>query len=417
MKILLGSKENKLEKCFSAYLILVLYYYSYRYVLNYNSSETSPVYLDTPLVFKATKYIILGLIIFILAFGKVKIKFSSNNKLIGILMFCLCIWALLAGIITQSVTYLIFSLELLPVFFFLNCKENFAMRAERILVVFFSFSLLYELIQIVLYKTEGRLPALAYSTGVITDVRFGGTWDDPNGFSLVLSFYMPYFFSKAKGIRRVMLTGLSIMMLTLTWSLTGIFSCVCGIIMALFFLGDKRTIKRLFFCIIFILCVIISVYCIYHEKINKALIYFMSSKQESISEHISGWSLEGISVLTLVGLYPIDQFSEIGILRLVYMGGVPVLTLFVSIMIITLRKLRALIRKGREYFAFVFGSTSFIFTFFISLCNLPLIFNFSCFGVFVAFVIVAETSSSTVLCERFITEPTTFAITSEEGIY
>ncbi len=400
MKLLLESKERKLRKCFSAYLILVLYYYSYRYILSYNSSETSPTYLDTPFVFKATKYIVLGLIIFMLAFGRIKIKYSSNNRLIGMLLLCLCGWSLFAGIITQSLNYLVFSLELLPVFFFLSCKENYAVKAERILVIFFFFSLIYEFIQIVLYKTEGRLPALAYSTGIATDVRFGGSWDDPNGFSLMLSFYLPYFFSKTKGMRRVILTGLSIMMLTLTWSLTGIFSCVCGIIMALFFLGDKRTIKRLFFCLIFILCVIISVYCIYHERINKAIIYFVSSKEGSIDDHIAGWSMGGISALTLIGLYPIDRFSEVGILRLVYMGGVPVLTIFILVLFFTLRKLKELMRKDRNLFSFVFGVTSFIFAFFVSLFNLPLLFNFSCMGMLALFLIIAVSSSSWIMHEK-----------------
>ena len=108
----------------------------------------------------------------------------------------------------------------------------------------------------------------------------------------------------------------------------------------------------------------------------------------------------GISALTLIGLYPIDRFSEVGILRLVYMGGVPVLTIFILVLFFTLRKLKELMRKDRNLFSFVFGVTSFIFAFFVSLFNLPLLFNFSCMGMLALFLIIAVSSSSWIMHEK-----------------
>ena len=48
-------KNNTATRYVLAALVLFLYYYIYRYVLQYNDDETSPTYSDTPFLFQAAK--------------------------------------------------------------------------------------------------------------------------------------------------------------------------------------------------------------------------------------------------------------------------------------------------------------------------------------------------------------------------
>lgn len=56
-------KNNTATRYVLAALVLFLYYYIYRYVLQYNDDETSPTYSDTPFLFQAAKYLLLLLLL------------------------------------------------------------------------------------------------------------------------------------------------------------------------------------------------------------------------------------------------------------------------------------------------------------------------------------------------------------------
>lgn len=55
-------RKNATTHYVCAALILFLYYYIYRYVLQYNSDDTSPTYSNTPVLFQLAKYLILVLL-------------------------------------------------------------------------------------------------------------------------------------------------------------------------------------------------------------------------------------------------------------------------------------------------------------------------------------------------------------------
>lgn len=56
-------RKNATTHYVCAALILFLYYYIYRYVLQYNSDDTSPTYSNTPVLFQLAKYLILILLL------------------------------------------------------------------------------------------------------------------------------------------------------------------------------------------------------------------------------------------------------------------------------------------------------------------------------------------------------------------
>lgn len=71
----------------------------------------------------------------------------------------------------------------------LSSEETELGAIDRIFSFFLHFSILYECVQIALYFLVGRLPALGYDTGVLTDVRFGGPWMRPMNLPCCLLFF------------------------------------------------------------------------------------------------------------------------------------------------------------------------------------------------------------------------------------
>ena len=248
------------------------------------------------------------------------------------------------------------------------------------------FTIIYEVIQIILYFAIGRLPALGYDTGVITDVRFGGAWDAPNEFSILIVFYIPYVYFKYKGIKRAFYFVLLFAMLLLTWSLTGIAAvlglCIFAALISLY--SKTRNIFAPILLIVYCLAVIGLIFVFNVGHIEE----FLLGKLGSINDHLNGWDLSGLSALNFLGIIPDMEFSETSFVLLLRRGGFLQVIVFYAIGIASVfwsglvaksiddAKARRIFRSMQWYqIAFLLASL-----------NLPFVYSFSNLGIFAIFL-------------------------------
>lgn len=400
--------SKKISNIFNLTLIIFLFYYSYRYIFKYNSETTSPTYSNTPFLFQIGKYVLLAILIFIILIYVFLSELSSKRsrgiskfakkrnltKIIYIIsMFILLLIQIYQFVFFKSNNNLTFIMCFTPVFLiycFVN-KINIS-KTEKIFEFFLNFTIVYEFIQLLLYFTIDRLPALGYATGILTDVRFGGAWDDPNGFAILLSFYFPYVFTKYKGYKKYIYTLILFLMLMLTWSLTGIACLITTFIIYKLYLLFKNStdVKRslIKLCLgIILFCLILLLF--FKSSFGK---YYIESKMGSILLHLEGFKLDDLSMSILLGFGSIDKFSEVGYVKLLYQGGIfnLVLVLFLGISsIVMLLKLSTSNYISKNMKPFYLGILFYQLSFMISMLNLPLIYSFSNVGIFFIFILIS----------------------------
>lgn len=369
-------------------LILFLFYYIYRYALQMNSSDTSPTYSDTTFFWKVAKYLLL-LAILVLCFfdlitegiGKKHITFFAFS------IFFFIFLNLYAFLYNRSSDFVVVILCLLLSLYLIFVNGLISLNAiDKIFSFFMHFTIVYEVIQIILYFTTGRLPALGYDTGVITDVRFGGAWDAPNEFSIMIAFYIPYVHHKYKGIKRVVYFIVLFAMLLLTWSLTGIAAilgiCVFAVVSRLY---SKS--KNIFAPILFIFsCLaVIGLFYVFNAR---SIEEYILGKLESISGHLDGWDLSDLSVLNFLGLVSDMEFSETSFVLLLRRGGFLQVILFYAIGIVSIFWAGSLAKSIEDPKAQkIFRSMQWYQTaFLLASFNLPFVYSFPNLGIFAIFL-------------------------------
>ena len=385
-------KRIRKDILFYALLCLYLFYYSYRYVFRYNFTGTSPTYSDTPILFQITKYLILFFFILCLfTVIKARIFLKYNNRYLSTALFIFIVQFLLFGIICNNSEPISIALLCVPCLFFLSNKQVISLEiVEKIFIVFWWYSTIYEGIQIVLYFTIGRLPALAYATGRITDVRFGGAWDDPNGYALLMIFYIFYFLFKYPYKKMILYVVVSSVMLLLTWSGTGYISFILtSILLVLINVNDKKLISKYSYFTLLSFILLAVILALYHSSIYDAIKYFFLHKQESIGQHGESWNMSKLSVLTFLGVKPDFIGGEVGFIRIVSIGGVPALVLFLMIVFFTCSQFKILAKKNGYYKPLMYGAMAYSIAFLLFEFNLPNITSFSCMGVFSVFISIA----------------------------
>lgn len=353
-------------------LSVSLYYYSYRYIFKYNSSETSPTYSDTPVSFQIGKYILCGLIILLFFFllRYKKKRFFTRHSLS--IFLCLLIYTsllLVYGIIDKdmisiqrAITY---SIPLIFGFFGFTTID--LLKIEKFIYYFCFYSIIYEAIQIALFILYGRLPALAYAGSF--SIRFGGPWDDPNGFSIFLSFLLPftYYYSTNKKTK-IFWSIANFLMIILAQSVTA--AIATSISLSIYYIinsnnkitRQKRTIKFLGLIILFI-PIVLTVSNI------PAIHAFLEVKQGSVDGHMD--SFEAISQISaiqlLLGFSHISGESDIA--NHIGQWGIFFLLLFYTIYLKNIYKLYRLMKQQ----SIALWKSCFIFqlTFIIASINLP----------------------------------------------
>lgn len=379
---------------FSAAFALYLFYYSYRYIFRYNSETTSPTYSDTPLPLSIAKYILLLYIITLLFLCVFRLKFSPKPILTFAVLLLLICQEIYAFFYTKDVRCIIPVLCILPVVLLLLVQKQIDINPiEKICTVYMHFAIIYEFLQIILYIVFGRLPALGYDLGSLTDVRFGGPIDDPNGFSVLLAFFIPYAVYKYKGKKRIFYTSILSVFIILTWSLTGIFAFFCALLTwALIRLCHAKSItieKVLFtiFCIFAGIVFLIFFYNIFYDKIS----YFIETKLGSIAGHLAGFDIS-FSLETWIGFSPVEVEAESSVIMLIGRGGIFHLIVFYVLMILSVifayRNLAHSSKNDIRY-PFLVGIFFYQVAFLIASFNLPLIYAFCNFGVSTIFLYVS----------------------------
>ena len=235
----------------------------------------------------------------------------------------------------------------------------------------------------------GRLPALGYDTGNLTDVRFGGPWDAPNEFALLLAFLLPYAALRYQGWRRVLYVAVLIVMLILSWSLTGIATILLiAVVVGLkeLFLRSRNALHTLTACVAG-LCVLGAFGLVLYFN-SDAIHAFVASKMGSIQGHLDGWDLSGLTLWNFLGLYPDMKFSEVGLIVLLRRGGVVQVLLFYGLGIccaVRAGRLAKVHRGDAVRRRLYTGMQWYLIAFLIASFNLPMMVSFSNLGVFCVF--------------------------------
>lgn len=393
-KYSVNSRDRHLTNYLIALLLLSFYYLAYRYPFEISSSTTSPGYSDTPFVLQISKYILFLSIVF---FSFIILALSPSVKLAKIsyliLAFYVGIFYLFmtgtfyAGI-TRNSTYaemIIFWLAILP-FLLSNSYGSISIHLtpiSRVLLIFVYVSLLYFIVQVLLFIFFGRLPALSYAGSIV--VRFGGIWDDPNGLAIMYSFTIPFiYFSKIGNIKKYSIIFLSVIGLLGTQSLTGVIAFSAGLALStslLFFVSPNKNFLIKFFVLCFVLFVLLFLVYIFKDYLTSVrdifLIFekFLLSKKGSIDDHSSSSTsmFAASDFLTILGVNATEMFGESGYLSLLLNFGIFAIVAYVLILVGVVIRLLYIIKKNKEgagieiYYASLFFTCAYM----VGMTNLP----------------------------------------------
>ncbi len=278
-------------------LIFMYLFYFYRYPFKINSTLTSPTYHNTPLsiqIFKYVLFFIFYLVLIYIIHKNELLKKIDIKKIYGKIKWYIffIVYILISAVVfhlsslhmlirNSSVDFIIkfvffTPLLLLPIFF-----SNFR-NVKYIIFYLFSMFLLInvssDIIQLILFFTVHRLPALAYSGG---SVRFGGLWDDPNGsayftflgvvyfiFNIDVLSNMKFFSERSKQLYSYIFIILSIIYIGLTFSFTAfILLFLYGLY--LIYIKNRYGYVILFFYILSILVILFDKGLYTKEIVNK----------------------------------------------------------------------------------------------------------------------------------------------------
>ena len=283
-----GQKHGK-NYVFWTSVALVTLYNSYRYPLQINSSGTSPTYSDTPLILQAGKYVLALPLIGISLFRWLTTSARMPKAPIVLGALYLSSFALLKVLSSPDTQYLDFSFWMLfSLLLALQVEAIDIASLDRYFLLLLAFAFASDLVQVVLFLAIGRLPALAFSTGL--SVRFGGFLDDPNGFAAILFLLLGYSYLRFKGRRRYLVLSMLVVCLVLTQSWTALAFFLAVSFLWVFFKALKRPLSA-----IVAICALpfVGVFALQLIPILQQgfLLELLQSKQESIEGHIFPWSV------------------------------------------------------------------------------------------------------------------------------
>jgi hypothetical protein len=264
-------------------------YLSYRYPLQINDSGTSPTYSDTPLVLQAGKFILALPLIAISVFRWLTNSARLPKVPIALGALFLCCFALLKLLGQPDSKYLDFSFWM---FFSLVLVLGVGSIAISAIDKYFYLLLILAfgstLIEVLLFFSFGRLPALAFAAGF--NVRFGGFWDDPNGFAAILFLLMGYSYLRFKGRTRFLILALLFICLVLTQSWTALAFFLCLSFLWLFMKALRRPLSAIVaVCTLpFVGAIVLQLIPILQQGF---LLEALQNKQSSIEGHIFPWSV------------------------------------------------------------------------------------------------------------------------------
>lgn len=382
MKIKLSYNINISSMLFvKLMLVLILYYFSYRYILKYANDVTSETYFATPTYIQIGKYVIdLLLLILFSLYILFRRHIVSVQKNVFICITYLVIHDSYALIYARDQGDAVLLLGLVTILLIILSGGVLKLELiDNILRTFLIYCSVYEVIQILLYFFTGRLPAIAWGNSNIFHVRFGGAFDDPFAFSIILSFFIPYAFKQ----RTHMWTFFSVILtffLIITWTLTTIiviFGLVFWLCVYKWIKNRKVNSKELRTLImivpVFILCMSYGGW-VFLEK-------FFSVKMGSMAMHVASFSLNGMSNLgILLGIFPQSHYSEASPIKMLFQCGIVYTVFFYSFGIycvfIALRNSRMYRKIYAHDNPLLYAIFFYEVCFLISSLNIPYVYQF-----------------------------------------
>jgi hypothetical protein len=325
-------------------LVLAFYYYLYRYPFQINDSGTSPTYSDTPLIVQLGKYIIFLCICLWFILGVPRFRILERDLMLFIATACFASISLLLALINALQAAEPFgplrtaqdSIFLAIPLFSMGCGTRWHIdKIVRLIWVFLWLSMISLVLQVVLFITTDRLPALAYHDSL--SVRFGSIWDDSNAFPMMLALFVPLILFRFTSIAATIFTVVvTVMVIVAAQSLTCAVSvAICFMAALVLRLSDHISAAGLATkaCIIlFVLPLTIAVIDI--GALKSIIVAWQQEKAPSIAAHILDFDRYYAQPLSFLGLAPAGVKGECGWLNLLLNQGI-LLTALYSMFIIT----------------------------------------------------------------------------------
>lgn len=358
-------------------LLLVLYYLSYRYPLQINSSTTSPSYSDTPSSLQAAKYLLYAVLVglAVVYFGTSRSVRSFARTIVppAIVLGAasVAVWP-----VAQAILFKRADLVENGIFFALSVVVLLAAPVirpapvVRVLQWFTVIAIVVNGVQVLLYLAIGRLPALAYA-GTIS-IRFGSLWDDPNGFAIAIAFVLPI---AALGFKRFRIPIVLLLLgsLLLTQSVTGVVSTLAAVVIVW-----VLQLKVSSTWIPALLVVIAAGAAVQVASLvsNPVVESFVQGKAGSVQGHLNAFSiLSDLGAGQLSGFDPMAVTVESGYVDMIGTEGVVYTLIYVVILLALLvrsmRNARASV-IGSAGRALHFASATLSVAMLVGLTNLPL---------------------------------------------
>lgn len=355
---------------------------------------TSPTYTDTPLSIQLAKYLLYAAIVGAYTVMPLSAaKFQLPRYKIGLWMaivmaISLVVQAAIVTVITSDLANLwcfLFLSVFIPLMLYPHSFGFSVVSIERCLRWFVYITTAASIVQVGLFMAIGRLPALGWEGSIL--IRFGGLWDDPNGFAVFLSFIVPFvFFSGISRSRKVLLIAINLVSLLATQSFTGIFAFGASLLIVPICLFVKpvavHQARRLFKLYVWIaFAVMLGLWALKHllGEFNLDLIgvatEYLAQKQGSVEGHKESLdALLNADLQSILGLAPTGFGVESGYAGVLLNYGAGALLvyalLFAAIVGRSIRVVRA--NHSKPGIAVFYGAAFFLVAYGVAMFNLPL---------------------------------------------
>ncbi|MGQ7297602.1 hypothetical protein [Quadrisphaera sp. KR29] len=378
-------------------LLIGFYYLSYRYPLQINSSDTSPVYSDTPAVLQVGKYLLLAAaaaVVVLLAWPAARSRPASGrgaSPVVCLLLVLLCAFALGKGVLVgdQDLQTVGLVLAVGAVLAPLALRWSLDVEAvTRVVVVFAVVVVVVEAVQVLLFATTGRLPALAYANSI--SVRFGSLLDDPNGLALLVALLLPVVWVRWRGrpAARALVGGGLVASLLLTQSLTGV-ATVAGTLVLVSAVALRRSPARLVALVWGAAAAAVAVAAVLLS--SPLFSELLETKSGSVEDHAQSFeALTDLRLADLLGVSADTSFYEAAYVSLLHKGGVLLALAWVALGVFSARRLLgAALRTPGPGSALFWGWGTYQAAFLVAAANMQFFAVYPNNLVFVLGVVVA----------------------------
>lgn len=372
-----------LQRCELALGFAALLYLTYRYPFQIGSASTSQGYSDTPLILQVGKYAVLGSIALLMAAAIASRANMTRLPTVGWVIFLASIYAATVSALGVPLTDNPEQLECafvwgLAALLLLSSTPDVE-RMARLLYYFAIFAVAFTLMQVALFFGAGRMPGVSIDDSIL--VRFGGPWDDPNGYAMALSLLLPLAFHMTRtGARRILFVGLGLACLLATQSLTGIFSFIvamgAGTLLLLVIRSFAVSRNAIAWCITaLVVAAPIVGGAMLLLPIEEALTAYLELKSGSIEIHAQGFGiLQDAPPYAYLGFAPMKEWGEMGYVNWLTNYGAlyAAANIFTLLTMLLASAICTRLARNETEKSFFIAGTYFLIAFSVGLGNLPL---------------------------------------------